>query len=585
MAHAGLVVETWRLSSRLTGKATAYGAAASVALFGAFTWFAASGMETIPLAWIIARTARVASEWCEGCGDERSRRRRYELIALGVVSPLVRPEGMLATAMACVALLAFVPAADKGWRTRLWGLLPLAGAALIPAINLLLTGHAGSSTTQVKWLPLSPYYPSLAALWPIVRSNVQLMFSTLLNGEQWSAIFVAKGATPFAIAALAAIPVAGWRSARPWRAMFVLALALGIFVPCTYGSYLWNRLRYLWPFVPGWLVGFACLSRLIGDAASQLHPRWIALGPVISGAVAGLGASFLNWTIDDLAQSASAIDRQQVTLGIWAKEHLPADASIGVNDTGAIAYMSDRHTFDVVGLTTAGEARYWVAGAGSRFEHYERLVASHARFPNYFIVYPQWMSCDPVLGLEMHEAAVYDQSILGGTRMVVYPRRSDLLGSGEEPVQLRTTGSIVDQLDVADLESEADHHYEYYQPGNIETSNRVFSESGDFDEPEAKGWADGGRFERLFDRFEAHLPSNSPVRGLMRLVGGPSMGAMITVSAGGKQLATLQVPASRATELEFAIPAEVAGPSTKIELKVLSGSFGSLHYWFEAGAR
>ena len=389
LAHAALVVEVWRLADRMTGKATATGAAAMTALFGAFTWFAASGMETIPLAWILARTARVASEWSETAPAQRSSSSRWQLAALGAIAPLVRPEGMLATAMALLALAAF-PAPDRlRWRARAWALIPVAGAAFIPLVNLLLTGHAGSSTAQVKWLALSPYYPTVSAMWPTVRANIELMFSTLLNGEQWSAVFVPKGATPIAIAALVAIPVAGWRSSRPWRAAFVLLLALGIFIPCTYDSYLWNRLRYLWPFVPGWLVGLACLARLAAEAAAQLHPRWIALGPVLSAVGAGWLGSFLSWSIDDVVQSASAIDRQQVTLGIWAKENLAADASIGVNDTGAIAYMSDRHTFDVVGLTTAGEARYWAAGAGSRYEHYERLHAARLRFPNYFIVYPQ----------------------------------------------------------------------------------------------------------------------------------------------------------------------------------------------------
>jgi hypothetical protein len=295
VAHAALVVETWRLASRLTGKATAYGAAAMAALFGGFTWFAASGMETIPLAWIIARTARIASEWCEAEPEQRTSRVRWQLAALGAIAPLVRPEGMLASGMALFALAAF-PAPDRNrWRARAWSLIPLAGTAFIPLVNLLFTGHAGSSTAQVKWLALSPYYPSLSALWPPIHANIQLMFSTLLNGEQWSAIFVPKAATPFAIAALVAIPIAGWRSSRPWRAMFVLLFALGIFVPCTYGSYLWNRLRYLWPFVPGWLIGFACLARLVGDAASQLHPRWIALGPVIGGTVAGILGSFPGW--------------------------------------------------------------------------------------------------------------------------------------------------------------------------------------------------------------------------------------------------------------------------------------------------
>jgi len=56
-----------------------------------------------------------------------------------------------------------------------------------------------------------------------------------------------------------------------------------------------------------------------------------------------------------------------------------------------------------VGLTTRDEARYWVAGAASRFEHYERLHARRAAaLPTHFIVYPEWMALDAVLGWADH---------------------------------------------------------------------------------------------------------------------------------------------------------------------------------------
>src|SRR5262249_14532234 len=135
----------------------------------------------------------------------------------------------------------------------------------------------------------------------------------------------------------------------------------------------------------------------------------------------------------------------------------PPGARLGVNDTGAIAYLSGRPTFDVVGLTTEGEARYWVAGAGSRFEHYEKLPP--ARRPSHFVVYPQWMACPPVLGRVLTEATVLDQSILGGTTMYVHEARWDLLGSGALPAAPPEGLSLADELDVADLESEAAHGY------------------------------------------------------------------------------------------------------------------------------
>lgn len=50
-----------------------------------------------------------------------------------------------------------------------------------------------------------------------------------------------------------------------------------------------------------------------------------------------------------------------------------------------------RRTFDVVGLTTRSEPRYWAAGAGSRFEHYEHMP--RAELPTHFIVYPGGWPC------------------------------------------------------------------------------------------------------------------------------------------------------------------------------------------------
>jgi hypothetical protein len=289
-----------------------------------------------------------------------------------------------------------------------------------------------------------------------------------------------------------------------------------------------------------------------------------------------------------------------VELGRWAKDNLPADAIIGVNDTGAIAYLSERVTFDVIGLTTQGEARYWVAGAGSRFEHYERLHASTPqRFPTHFIVYPHWMACEPVLGKRLHEASVHDQTILGGVTMVVYEARLDLLGSGARPVQLPMSGDLIDELDVADLESEEEHAYEIEHGGRGE-ANEVHTDflldvgwgdaQGD-DEGEANDddsvsgsrvWADGGRFARTADRFVARLRPGVQARAIARWVGSDDGEVEIVVESGSRVLATVRLGAYRMQEDEFVVPADVASERTPIQVRALNGTFGSLHYWFLA---
>ncbi len=152
--------------------------------------------------------------------------------------------------------------------------------------------------------------------------------------------------------------------------------------------------------------------------------------PVVAGALVGGLAGHLPYSLDDVAESANAIRRQQGDLGRWARDALPPDAVIGVNDTGAIAYFSGRRTFDVVGLTTLGEGRYWVAGAGSRFEHYERLGVK--RLPTHFIVYPEWFAIPTLEGEWLTERRV-SATILGGENMVASKADWSTLGSGERP--------------------------------------------------------------------------------------------------------------------------------------------------------
>src|SRR5690349_16261714 len=68
-----LAAEAKRAAQGLVGRVSAAGAAALVLAFGANVWFAASGMEVVPLAWLMLRAVRRAAEWCEGddAGDAR----------------------------------------------------------------------------------------------------------------------------------------------------------------------------------------------------------------------------------------------------------------------------------------------------------------------------------------------------------------------------------------------------------------------------------------------------------------------------------------------------------------------------------
>jgi hypothetical protein len=491
-----LAYDTRRLADRVTSREGGIAAGAMVLAFGGYVWFAGSGMEVVPFSWLLVRTARRAAEWGEpdaaGALPRSVGRARLELCLLGALTPLMRPEGVVATLLAVVALTAF----PRGG-SRAWALVPLLGLALFPAANLIFTGQASTTTMQAKWLPHSPYRHEL---WVRVRYHLDLLFNTLLDGRVWSRLFIPQGGKVIAWLAIPALLFAGFTRSCKWRAAVVLVVAGAIALPATYDTFLVNRLRYLWPFAAAWFVGLVALSDAVGFGLARWRPELRRVRTLIAGGFVGALAVQLSGSVDDLETSASAIHQQQVALGRWARTELGPESVIGVNDAGAIAYFSERSTFDIVGLTTRGEAEYWLAGAGSRFEHYERLGREH--LPTHFIVYQSWFGIPALLGKYLTERTVSGATILGDSTKVAREARYTALGSAAEPI-LSVAGAPLDALDVADLQSERAHEYALFwatQQDNVAIED-------------AEGRVDGARQQRTWDRFELEIAAGGLVVG------------------------------------------------------------------------
>lgn len=567
LAHAALAVETMRITERLAGKTAGKGALVMCLCFGAFAWFAWSGMETIPFAWLLMRTARVSAAFAEPLETPADARRpsTAEVALLGLMAPLVRPEGALAAGIAAAALVFRPSRQTRRW--RLFALVPLAGPLVVPLLHLALAGHATSSTTLVKWLPTNPAYDRSAAL-AFISSNLRLLWQSVLDGGDWSAVFVPEHMRAVTLLGVVALFSRAWRKRLPFHAAFVLAIVLATALPTTYLSFLWNRVRYVWPFYGAHFVVLACLAREIGGLSRRFFKTNTPVSPIVMGLFAGALMTKLSWTLSDLATSARAIDHQQVTLGLWARENLPENARIGVNDTGAIAYLSNRRTFDVVGLTTEGEARYWAFGAGARFEHYEKLAPE--RRPTHFIVYPEWMACRPVLGEELHRETVTDQSILGGPTMIAHAARWDLLGSGALPRSIETEQLVlVDELDVADLESEAAHGYA-----------RLGASDQDCIAVEQEDVADGGRMRRAVERFSASLSEGRATKLVLRVSAEAPVD--LVVRAGSIDVGVVSVPEGGWVERVIDIPGDRVRARTEIEVvpRQEGALFNAFHHWF-----
>lgn len=547
-----LAHETRRACDKLLSTDGAIAAELMVLAFGGYVWFAASGMEVVPLAWVLMRSARRAAEWWES-GAPRAR--PTELLVLAVLAPLVRPEG----AVASLSIAATLALGGRG-RTRFLGAAALLGPAVPALVNQVAAGTTTTTTATVKWLPLSPYVDT-ADLVALVGENLRLLFGTLLDGQIWSAVFLPERSAVVLWPAVPALLFAGFARHARVRALLLATVALGMLLPATYDSFLWNRLRYLWPFVAAWFVGVAALADAAGALLGRVDPALARLRLLGTGAAIGGLVSHLGWTLDDLGTSADAIRKQQAALGRWAHGALPSDAVIGVNDTGAIAYFSERQTFDVVGLTTAGEAKYWAAGAGSRFEHYERVGAG--ALPSHFVVYPDWFAL-PLLGEQLTERSVPGATILGGETMVAHVADYSSLGSGSRPADPALAGcDVLDELDVADLESEALHGYELFDAtsaGNVALTQGAR--------------VDGGRRGRTLERFTlkvapgvrivARVQSEATTELELDLDGRPS--SRVAVEPGLWREVVLTVPPS-------------ADRRALARLRAAPSPVTSMHYW------
>jgi len=553
-ALALLAHDTWHAARGLLSPPAAAAAGAMVLAFGGHVWCAASGMEVVPFAWLLMRTARRVAEYAED-GGAAPRVARRELFALGFLAPAMRPEGALASVLVAVTLAAH----QRGAR-RATAALPLLGPLVPGLVNWLATGDFSTTTVAAKWLFATPYPSRITGT---LGYHLDVFFNTLLNGEVWSSVFIPRGGKWLAWLALPALAWSAVRAGRLWRGAALIATALGVLATTSYDSFLVNRLRYLWPFAAAWFVGLGAVA----DAAGHLAGRWGASIPaaraLLGGAFVGLFAGHLPWTFDDLGTSARAIQDQQVSLARWAAAELPANAVIGLNDAGALTYLSGRRTFDLVGLTTRGEARHWAAGPGSRFERYERLGAE--RLPTHLIVYDRWLEVEPILGTYLTHRYVGNATILGDATMTAYLARWDALGSGALP-RTATAGVIRDEVDVADLASEAEHEYALF--GATQADDRVFVAED--------GRVDGGRSGRNVERFV--LTSRPGIRWVARWVA--SEPVHLEIAAEGVQAALDLEGTGAWEEREISLPAEAPDRALTVTVRATgSTTFAALHYW------
>lgn len=224
--------------------------------------------------------------------------------------------------------------------------------------------------------------------------------------------------------------------------------------------------------------------------------------------------------------------------------------------------------------------------------------------PTHFLVYPEWFGCDALLGEELARATVLDHAILGGDTMIAYAADFSRLGAGASPFAPPEGAALVDEVDVADLASEAAHGFALGDAWETDDVARELDADGPDARgaaPGARGWIDGGRLARARDSFAVTVPAGAGATFLVLRVAADEP-VTLRVTSDGAEAGTIALPKTSWYEATIPLPspgtAPASAPGVRRTIDVIAldrdgapvpllsrdhgPRFASFHYWLFA---
>ncbi len=344
-AHVAVALLVYVWLRRHAPRVVALGAALLLAAEPIFAYAALSGME------VMLYAALMVAAMVLFLGE------RYRATAVVLaLAVLARPDGLVLAGFVWIAAgiqLAVTRLRDPrlGLREAAWLVgLPLAAAATWSLYCLISTGMVFPTSYYVRAGGVG-FLSNLQYSGRIVHEISYSLFPL----SHW----------PKALLLVLGMVYAGirFRSRAVLPILFPFAFALsmgGEVIGVIGGSFLGNR--YLVPVFPFLLALQGMGIALLVDVARRLLPgRSAARWAIPAAAVLVLLTLALppgQW-IDRLrdsrstfAQSCSNIEQMQVALGHWIARETPPDTVIATHDAGAIRYLGQRETIDILGLNT-----------------------------------------------------------------------------------------------------------------------------------------------------------------------------------------------------------------------------------------
>lgn len=617
-----------RLATRLLGPAAARPVLWMGALSGPFVWGMLSGMETPLVAWLtlelvdaVARvvphpgaspsrsamppsgtSADTRPSEAPGDGDPATgapdggspgpalARDTLRVSIFAALVALARPEGaVLVLLLVGSFVLIHRGPGPLGW-TR-WA-LPLAAVPLPFLANLALTGHLGSMTLQSKGALYLPGTTPVTWLLETATFFLHNLKGLLGGGDadapSWPSAYttLVTFAAPLTLlfVVIGGFPAAAreLRERRPgavWTSALLVGGALVLWAGLVPLNLHWSR--YLIPYLPLVILLTAMGVVRVAGAFPGSHEGDVRRG--LFGFFLLAEVPILLFFLAAYAWNGREIREQHVAMAGFLAERLPEGAWIATNDVGAIAYYSGRPVLDLHGLVTRDWAARKQVGTSAIWETLETLPVS--RRPQALVLIPGWYDPEFLQLLRPVRSQTLPRAMIAGSPLVAYQPNWNAAGTGHGPGPSTVAGlpggvTLVDRLDVADLDSEDAHDYVIdLAPGHSAAPLRILPAPGG-----TGPVVDGGRLVSGRERFTL---TASPGRDLALVV--RSLGQVrMTLEAGGS--GPIPVTARAASAEEWAetvvrIPgAAIDRPELRVTVTAIDGSYseggyGSFHYW------
>jgi hypothetical protein len=377
--------------------ATALAAGIALLWSGPFAWGALSGMEVTLAALLVAGSLLALA-----------RDRPGWTAVLGALATLARPEASV--------LLPLLAVARRPTLRRLALFAAIVVVALLPfvAFCLATTGTPFPATAAAK------VEGGLLGRLVGVREAARVTWLErpgAFGGEWLEWLWHTHPLLPLALPAIAL----AWR--RAGRALGIaglvlLAHPLAMALLAPYRGPAFQEGRYSIHLLP---VGLLMLAVALGPWRRPPAPSRKAMGALAASVarVVYLAAALvaLAPAADRYAWGVQNINAMQVHLGRWADAHVPREATLAVNDIGAIAYVSRRRVLDLMGLVTPEIRPYRREGDAGVL----RFLTE--RCPDLVIVFPTWfpglVARSDVL-TPVYRVRLERNEVAGGPEMVVY---------------------------------------------------------------------------------------------------------------------------------------------------------------------